>query len=70
MRDDLGFTLAAPSNEQSDHSKPAFKLEGQRAVAVLKTGVTPNAPLTPSECPSANKSNSREDPAKQCLPHN
>ncbi|XP_030584068.1 uncharacterized protein LOC115779508 [Archocentrus centrarchus] len=70
MRNDPGFMLAASSNEQSGYHKPASKLESQRAVAVLKTGVSPDTSLTPSDSPSASKSTSREDPAKRCLLHN
>ncbi|KAI4874451.1 hypothetical protein NFI96_005580 [Prochilodus magdalenae] len=53
MRNDPGFVLSAPNNEQSGHNKPPLKLEGRRAVAVLKTGVFPNAPLMSAGFPSA-----------------
>jgi hypothetical protein len=70
MRNDPGFMLAASSTELSSHSKPMFKSDSQRAVAVFRTGVSPNTAFTLPYSQATSKSTSREDPAKHCLLHN
>lgn len=70
MRNDPGFMLSASSNDFPGNNKSVFKYDSQRAVAVLKTGVSPSTSPTPSDSPDASKFSSREDPAKYCLLHN
>lgn len=55
VRNDPGFMLAASSNESLGHQKPLSKPDSQRAVAVLKTGVSPNTPPVSTDTSPASK---------------
>lgn len=74
MRNDPGFTLAAVHNEPPGHNKHTYKPDSQRAIAVLKTGVSPStSPTSHRTLPMSinnSKSTNTEDPAKHCPLHN
>lgn len=78
LQNDPSFTLAAFDSEPPRQNEQMFRSDSQRAVAVLKTGVSPNTSPVPRNTSNVSadtssvtsKSTNRVDPAKHCLLHN